>query len=45
MRTEEDIENKLEELQRHLEDSENLSEHFKTVYESQVYILKWVLQK
>lgn len=45
MRDEEDIEKKIEDLTKAINNKENKSEHFKTVYESQVYILKWVLGK
>jgi len=44
MQSQEDIEKKLSDIEEALKELTADRVHFKTVYESQIYILKWALQ-
>lgn len=44
MQSQEDIEKKINDLEQALKGLTPERVHFKTVYESQIYILKWTLQ-
>jgi hypothetical protein len=45
MKTEIEIKEKMESLEKALQELKPGHDHFKTVYESEIYILQWALNK